>query len=72
MGYPTVSNPSEKLSITSLKTVKVGSGFQVSCMINGQSWLKEIYAGTKATAVDYAMESINCYAKYYPSYKENV
>jgi|APSaa5957512535_1039671.scaffolds.fasta_scaffold39124_6 hypothetical protein len=70
MGYPNKSNPSKKLKITELSTTKIGSGYQVTCMVNGQSWLKELYVDTKTRAVEVATDNIYAFAEYYPNYEE--
>jgi anaerobic C4-dicarboxylate transporter len=73
MGYPNVSNPTEKLNITEISSSKTfDSGYQVTCYVNGQIWLKEVYARNKVNAVASAMVSIKQFAKYFPAFKESV
>lgn len=72
MGYPNVSNPTEKLNITEISSSKIDSGYQITCYVNGQSWLKEVYAKNKVNAVASAMVSIKNFAKYFPAFKESV
>ena len=73
MGYPNVTNPSEKLRYDEINVVELGyNEYRVSAIVNGEFKLKDIMAPDDGFAVTEFKDLAQRWAKYVPNYEELV
>ena len=71
MGYPRISNPSEKISIEQITTCKLeGGSYRISAMVNNSFDMRDVGITDKQRAIDSFKEDCQFWAKYYPNYEE--
>ncbi len=70
MGYPNISNPSEKLVFTDVCTSKLEYGsYHVVASVNGQSSCRDTDKQTRDEAIEFFKTITQRWAKYYPNYE---
>lgn len=73
MGYPNVTNPSEKLRYDEINVVEIAyNEYRVSAIVNGEFKLKDIMAPDDEFAVNEFKDLAQRWAKYVPNYEELV
>jgi len=73
MGYPNVSNPSEKLVFTDVQTTELEYGsYHVSAVVNGDYSCRDTDKQSVDEAIEYFKEITQRWAKYFPNYEELV
>ena len=73
MGYPNVTNPSEKLRYDEIAVVELAyNEYRVSAIVNGEFKLKDIMAPDDDFAINEFKDLAQRWAKYVPNYEELV
>jgi len=71
MGYPNVTNPSEKLVFEDIQTSKLEYGsYTVAALVNGELTLRDTDKQSPDEAIEYFKEIAKRWAKYYPNYEK--
>jgi hypothetical protein len=71
MGYPNITNPSEKLRFENITTSELEYGcYCVSAMVNGELGMRDTDKNVKKEAIAYFKEICQVWAKYSPNYEE--
>lgn len=71
MGYPNVSNPSERLAFTDISTAELKYGsYRVSALVNGAFTMRDTDKQAPKEAIEYFKTICQRWAKYYPNYEE--
>ena len=73
MGYPNITNPSEKLSFSNVSFSELEYGcYCVSAVVNGELSMRDTDQNSKEKALEFFKTIAQRWAKYYPEYKEEV
>jgi len=71
MGYPNITNPSEKLSLSNVSFSKLEYGsYRVSAIVNGELSMRDTDKDSEEKALEFFKTIAQRWAKYYPEYKE--
>lgn len=71
MGYPNVTNPSEKLKFEDVCVAKVEGGYyRVSAQVNGAFAMRDMHGNDEDDAISYFKKICQKWAKYSPNYEE--